>query len=250
MGVRKTILLIDDEVDLVDLVKFQLVAKGYNVVTANDGLEGLERLKIVKPDLIILDMNMPRMGGLEFYGKISTDRGKSKYPVLVLTARANLEKTFKDIAVDGFMSKPFEIDQLILEVERITSGGCDPVIYLADFKENPHVGKIKEVFSTERYSVVQVDDLAQLRVKTEAKKPAFIILEYMQRGMGGEDFIKKIKGDSLFDGVSVIVYSYAGFKEYGDKSLAAGADKYLGKPESYAVFVNAVKELELSRKKG
>lgn len=116
---RRKILIIDDEADLTQMIGFQFTSKGFEVQTAGDGVEGLEKLKKFRPDLIILDMNMPRMGGIEFYSKICGPDGKPMYPVLVLTARANVQGLFKDLEIDGFMIKPFEIDQLITEVELI-----------------------------------------------------------------------------------------------------------------------------------
>lgn len=116
---KKTILVIDDEEDLREMVQYQFEARGYNVETAEDGIAGLEKLKTCNPDLIILDMNMPRMGGIEFYNNICTSDGKPSHSVFVLTARANMEQLFKDFNVDGFMAKPFEIDKLIREVDEI-----------------------------------------------------------------------------------------------------------------------------------
>jgi len=118
MSDQKTILLIDDDVDLQELVKITLKVKGYRVEIAGNGFEALEKLKTLTPDLIILDMNMPKMGGLEFYQKICVN-DKPKYPVLVLTARANMEQLFRQFNIDGFMSKPFEIDDLLKEVAMI-----------------------------------------------------------------------------------------------------------------------------------
>lgn len=119
MGTQKTVLLIDDEIDLLEMIQYQLESKGMKVVTAQDGAEGLEKLKTLKPHLIVLDMNMPRMGGIEFYKRICDKDGNPQYPVVVLTARANMEQFFRDIEVDGFLPKPFEIDQLVQEVERV-----------------------------------------------------------------------------------------------------------------------------------
>ena len=104
---QRIILLIDDEVNLQQLMKITLKSRNYHVETANNGLEGLTKLETVKPDLIILDMNMPKMGGLEFYQKICDGNSRPKYPVLVLTARANMEQLFKQLNIDGFMAKPF-----------------------------------------------------------------------------------------------------------------------------------------------
>ena len=92
--------------------------KGYEVELAQDGVQGLKVLENFSPQLIILDLNMPNMGGIEFYQKICV--GDSPiYPVFVLTARANMEKFFKDFNVDGFMAKPFEITELINEISYI-----------------------------------------------------------------------------------------------------------------------------------
>ena len=122
MATKKVVMIVEDEVDLVDMLKFQFMAQGYHVVVAYNGAEGLGKLNNVKPDIIILDLNMPKLGGVEFCQRIQTPDRKFKYPVLILTARANTESIFKDYPVDGFMIKPFKIEQLLLEVERILKG--------------------------------------------------------------------------------------------------------------------------------
>lgn len=108
-------MVIDDEQDLRDNLQYQFSAGGYEVITAVDGLDGLEKLKETTPDLIILDLNMPNMGGIEFYNKVLDENGNPKYPILVLTARANTKQLFKELNIDGFITKPFEIDQVINE---------------------------------------------------------------------------------------------------------------------------------------
>jgi len=115
---KASVLIIDDEVDILTMLKFKFEKGGYTVATAENGLEGLAQLKHFSPDIIILDVNMPKMGGIEFYNEICIG-GRPKFPVYVLTARANLEDLFKDLEVEGFMSKPFEIDDLFNDVERI-----------------------------------------------------------------------------------------------------------------------------------
>jgi DNA-binding response OmpR family regulator len=119
MSAPKTILVIDDEIDLQQLVKIALKSRGYKVETANNGVEGLEKLKTIKPHLIILDLNMPKMGGLVFYQNICDWKNRPKYPVLILTARANMAKLFQEFLIDGFKTKPFEIDELLDEVDTI-----------------------------------------------------------------------------------------------------------------------------------
>lgn len=117
----KTILLIDDDIDLQQLTKITLNSRGYTVETANNGLEGLEKLQSIKPDLIILDMNMPKLGGLGFYQKICDGQPKAPYPILILTARANMEALLTQMNVQGYMAKPYEIDEFLQKVESIMS---------------------------------------------------------------------------------------------------------------------------------
>jgi DNA-binding response OmpR family regulator len=126
MSGPKTILLVDDDVNLQAMIKIILKTKNYNVIVGNNGLEGLEQLKTVKPDLIILDLNMPKMGGLEFHQRIRDENNKPKYPVLILTARANMEDIVNLLPVDGFMSKPFEIKDLLKQVEIIIDKYAGP----------------------------------------------------------------------------------------------------------------------------
>ena len=119
MSGGKTILLIDDEIILREIIKIALQVQGYTVIEAGNGLEGLEKLKSIEPTLIILDMNMPKMGGFEFYKVICGNKDRPPYPIMVLTAHAHLEKLFREIPIDGFMTKPFEIDQLLREINMI-----------------------------------------------------------------------------------------------------------------------------------
>lgn len=244
---KKIILLVDDEVDLADLIKFQLISKGYNVVATHNGREALKALEKISPDLIILDINMPEMGGVEFYNRISSGQKRSKYPVLVVTARANLEETFRGVEIEGFMTKPFDIGELVKKVAKIISGSMDPVVFLVDHKENPHVKQIGEDFNRERYKVVNIKDFQMLSSEAQKKKPNFIVLEYMQKEMAGDKFIEKIKADVFLKDIPLIVYSYTGFEEYEEKGLRAGADKYLGKPKSGRDFLKAIKELKMER---
>lgn len=119
MAEQKTVLLVDDDIDLQQLTKIALKSRGYVVETANNGLEGLDKLGTIKPDLIVLDMNMPKLGGLGFYQKICDGKDRPPYPVLVLTARTNMEQLLTQMNIDGYMGKPFEVDEFLQKVDLI-----------------------------------------------------------------------------------------------------------------------------------
>lgn len=116
---KKNILLVDDDMSLLITLGDFLSFEGYNVVTANSGEQGLEKLESYMPDIIILDMSMPGMGGIGFLDEISSKSGKPKYPVLVLTAKANMAEYFANVEVDGFIAKPCTPEDLLMEVGRI-----------------------------------------------------------------------------------------------------------------------------------
>lgn len=114
------ILIIDDEVDLAEMTAYQLKAKGFKVEVASNGQEGLNKLETFIPHLIILDLNMPVMGGLEFYERILDDHKKPKFPVLILTARAYLDNVLNGLNIEGYITKPFELEDLLKRVKAAT----------------------------------------------------------------------------------------------------------------------------------
>ena len=120
MTLAKTILVVDDEKAICDLIKAILESEGFQVFTTLNGADGLELLKKIIPDLIILDMNMPKMSGIEFYSKIAkpTD-GTPMIPVLILTGRGNMKSMFEGLNVDGFLAKPFNASEFIQTVKNI-----------------------------------------------------------------------------------------------------------------------------------
>ena len=115
----KKILILEDEKELAKLYGKLLKNHGYEVTIAFDGLEGLEKLHQVEPDLIIMDVSMPKMSGVGFYQNICGSDGKPMYPILVVTGRMDLETTFKDLPIDGIILKPFEREDLLKEIKSI-----------------------------------------------------------------------------------------------------------------------------------
>ena len=116
----KTILVVDDEPAIFELIKALLEPEDIKIVIAHNGEEGLKLLVNMIPDLIILDMNMPKMSGIEFYSKIVKPADATlTLPVLVLTGRGNMKEMFEGLNVNGFLTKPFKAMDLIVTVKQI-----------------------------------------------------------------------------------------------------------------------------------
>jgi len=113
---KRRILVVDDEKDLVDTLTFRLEANGYEVSAAYDGLQGLDKAKKEKPDLIILDLMLPKMDGYKVCGLLKADSRYSKIPIILFTARAqdSDKKMGEEVGADAYITKPFE-PQVLLE---------------------------------------------------------------------------------------------------------------------------------------
>ena len=110
------ILLVDDEEDIVETVKVRLEANDYEVIVAVDGVEALDKARQEKPDLMILDLMLPKMDGYKVCGLLKKDARYAKMPIIIFTARAQEsdEKLGKEVGADAYMGKPFK-PQLLLD---------------------------------------------------------------------------------------------------------------------------------------
>jgi two-component system cell cycle response regulator DivK len=117
---KGTILYVEDNPDNRTLVRRILLSEDYALLEANNAFEALNVLKTSKPDLILMDINMPDMDGYTLTAKIKAMPGFERVPILALTAnvmRGDREKTL-EAGCDGYIQKPLDIDQLIKEIER------------------------------------------------------------------------------------------------------------------------------------
>jgi two-component system cell cycle response regulator DivK len=117
---KGTILYVEDNVDNRTLVRRILLSEDYNLVEAVNATEALKVLEGMKPDLILMDINMPDMDGYTLTAKIKGMPGFARIPILALTAnvmRGDKEKTL-EAGCDGYIQKPLDIDQLLKEIER------------------------------------------------------------------------------------------------------------------------------------
>ena len=114
----KKILLIDDDPTLIKLVQPFLESHGFAVTAANDGEEGIEQLKSIRPDLIILDVQMPRMNGYTFIFEMKKLTGSKSIPIIVLTAKEGMAEIFKIEGVKEYVTKPFKPDALLSHINK------------------------------------------------------------------------------------------------------------------------------------
>jgi DNA-binding response OmpR family regulator len=121
-----TILIVDDDVELVGLLRFALTTAGYEVAAAFDGEQALQRLHEHMPELVILDVNLPIRDGFEVLAEL---RRTSQVPVMMLTVRAGEEDEVRglDLGADDYLHKPFSPRALLARVRSLLRRGNEPV---------------------------------------------------------------------------------------------------------------------------
>ncbi len=125
MNTRETIIVVDDNPDIVNIVKAILEGKGYNVVPAYSGAELFACLEQQKPDLIILDIMMPEMDGLQVLTRLKNASETSSIPVILLTAKVQYEDVLGGykLGADYYITKPFTSTQLINGINLLLGEG-------------------------------------------------------------------------------------------------------------------------------
>jgi two-component system alkaline phosphatase synthesis response regulator PhoP len=119
------ILVVDDEIYIVHILDFSLGMEGYEVVTALDGEQALEKARSEKPDLIVLDIMMPKLDGYETCKRLKADPDTKDVPVILLSAKGRNvdQKVGFEVGADDYITKPFSPRKLVERINAILGNG-------------------------------------------------------------------------------------------------------------------------------
>ena|SRR3989338_7779636 len=118
---KKKILVVDDEPDIVRMIKMRLEANGYDVLTASDGNTAYKKVKSDSPDLIVLDLMLPGMDGYHVCRLLKFDEKYRHIPIMMLTAKGRKEDKMlgEKVGADFYMTKPFEAKELLDKIKEL-----------------------------------------------------------------------------------------------------------------------------------
>ena len=118
---KKKILFIEDEAEIVDLMRTRLEANGYQMLAAYDGKEGLKKVKEDNPDLILLDIVMPKLDGMAVCGRLKGDLKTKDIPIIVVSASGgkNLSQRCRQAGADEVVIKPFAAEEILGKISKL-----------------------------------------------------------------------------------------------------------------------------------
>ncbi len=214
MMTKRKILLVDDDINLLAMLADFLEGEGYEVEKADSGEQALAHLRTDTPDLIVLDMMMPGIGGMGVLDRLILPDGTFRYPILVLTAKAAMSEYFADKQIDGFLAKPCDPEDLALEVGRIIFQSAaekkpvaeeKPLIYLADGQESRRM-TLAGALERDGYSVMQCASGADLIQATVLVPPVMIVMALELGDQSAGSVVTLIRSMTSTARVKVVVY--------------------------------------------
>lgn len=196
-GMSKRVLIVDDEKNIVDIIAFNLKKEGYEILRAEDGEEGLHLALTENPDLVLLDIMMPKMDGYEVCKRI---RQKRNMPIIMLTARAEeVDKVLGlELGADDYVTKPFGVRELSA---RVKANLRKQVLHMdEDYGGGIRLGKL--TIYLDRYEVRKNNEVIELTLRE------FELLKYLSQQQGQvfsrETLLEKVWGYEYYGDVRTV----------------------------------------------
>lgn len=259
----KKILIIEDEEALLLMLSNKLTREGYSIVSAEDGEEGIRKVKEEKPDLVLLDIIMPKMSGMEVLEIMHADKALSIIPVIIISnsgQQVEINRAKALGAKDYLVKAEFDPQEVIEKVDAVlgssensetefsggnpgtrASGGQSVLVVEDDqFLRDLIVKKLEE----EGLKTIQaIDGEEGLRLIRE-NKPDIILLDLILPGIDGFEVLKQTKADPVISGIPIVILSNLGQKDDIDRGMELGAKDYLIKAHfTPGEIVQKVKEI-------
>ena len=188
---QKSVLVVDDEPDILELVRYNLEKEGYAVDTVGSGEEGLERARAHQPDMMVLDLMLPGMNGLEVCRVLKRESRTREIPVLMLSAKGEEGDVVKglELGADDYVTKPFSPKILVARVNAATRRKAKP-------EDDAAIVRIKELVMDPRKHEVLLDGEPLQLTLTEfrvlhflARQPGWVFTRYqIVDAVKGEDY--------------------------------------------------------------
>lgn len=245
--------LIEDEEVLLEVLESKLKKEGYEVFSAKDGQAGLDLIRAIQPDLVLLDIIMPRMDGMEVLAHMHDDAVLSKIPVIIISNSGQAVEIERALALgvkDYLVKAEFDPQEVLdkmrallhetgKEQEAPVSEGAaahsaapvDPSAFRVLLVEDDSFLRdlISQKMKKEGFTVIEAVDGEESLKKAANENPHIILLDLILPGADGFEVLRKLRAEPVTGKVPIIVLSNLGQKEDVEKGIRLGATDYLVK---------------------
>lgn len=252
-GKKIKIALVEDEEVLLEVLESKLKKEGYEVFSAKDGQAGLDLIRAIQPDLVLLDIIMPRMDGMEVLAHMHDDAVLSKIPVIIISNSGQAVEIERALAlgVKDYLVKAEFDPQEVLDKMRVLlhetgkdqeAPASKSVVVHGDAHVNPSDFRvllveddsflrdlISQKMKKEGFTVIEAVDGEESLRKAATENPHIILLDLILPGADGFEILRKLRAEQATSTVPVIVLSNLGQKEDVEKGIRLGATDYLVK---------------------
>ena len=222
----KKILIIDDDEILVDLLRNKLEESGFAVFIAHNGVEGLKAIKKENPDIILLDIVMPKMGGFEVMEELQKEG--IQIPIIIVSNSGQpveIDLAQKLGAKDWLIKTDFDPKEVLEKVIKQIKNMALKILVVEDDKFLREL--ITQKLAREGYDVVSAVDGEDGVVKVKENKPDIVLLDLILPGIDGFEVLAKIKEDEELSNIPVIILSNLGQRDDVDRGIKLGATDFL-----------------------
>jgi signal transduction histidine kinase/CheY-like chemotaxis protein len=201
-GQNATILIVDDEEAIRSLLHQELSEAGYLIEEASNGKDALEKIRINKPDLIILDVMMPEMNGFDLAAILKNDPQTMDIPIIVLSIVQDKARGYR-IGVDRYLTKPIDTAQLFTEVGTLLEQGKSRKKVMVVDEDSAAVRSLTDVLQAKGYHVVESDGTALVQTAIDTQ-PDIIILNSVQSGKN--EMVQALRFEKGLENVLFLMY--------------------------------------------
>ncbi len=242
-GDRKVIVLVEDEEVMVNLLVSKLEKAGYIIKTALDGVLGLELIRSEKPDLVLLDMMLPRLSGFGILEKLNEDKIVPGLPVIIISNSGQpveIDRALKLGVRDYLIKVNFDPNELVSKVARLFTGETNEkkvpgesnimgVAVLIVEDDIFLVELLERKFESEHFKTYRAGDVEQARAIITSEPIDIILLDIVLPGVDGFTFLREIKANEKWNKTPVIIISNFSQAEEIRKGIEEGASDYIVK---------------------